>query len=132
VEALLTSRNTRHRLSEVLVQCARPIYEDHRPGRPWLRGRQAGQRPVRHIAVNACGLFLAILVTGANVEDRAAARTLLQAALRACFPTIRLVWADSDYPGRVVGSTGAAVPPATTNDCRAPRRDGPIGHGHSS
>lgn len=36
-----------------------------------------------------------------NVQDRDAARPLLW-ALRACFPTISLVWADSGYAGKLV------------------------------
>jgi putative transposase len=52
--------------------------------------------------VDTCGLLLAVLVTGAHVQDRDAARLLLW-ALRACFPTISLVWADSGYTGKLVG-----------------------------
>jgi putative transposase len=55
----------------------------------------------RHIAVDTCGLLLAIFVTAANVQDRDAARPLLW-ALRACFPTISLVWAGSGYAGKLV------------------------------
>jgi hypothetical protein len=39
----------------------------------------------RHIAVDTCGLLLAILVTGASVQDRDGARPLLW-ALQTCFP----------------------------------------------
>ena len=68
------------------------------------RGYDAGKKingRKRHIAVDTCGLLLAILVTGAQVQDRDAARPLLW-ALRMCLPTIRLVWADSGYAGKVV------------------------------
>jgi len=51
--------------------------------------------------VDTCGLLLAVLVTGAHVQDRDAARPLLW-ALRACFPTISLVWADSGYTDKLV------------------------------
>jgi hypothetical protein len=44
----------------------------------------------RHIAVDTCGLLLAILVTGAGVQDRDGARPLLW-ALHACFPGVRLL-----------------------------------------
>ena len=44
---------------------------------------------------------LAILVTAGNVQDRDGARPLLW-ALRACFPTIGLAWADSAYAGKLV------------------------------
>ncbi|MGX7673696.1 transposase [Plantactinospora sp. DSM 117369] len=47
------------------------------------------------------GLLLAILVTAGNVQDRDAARPLLR-ALRACFPTIALAWADDGYAGKLV------------------------------
>jgi transposase len=56
----------------------------------------------RHIAVDTCGLLLAVLVTGAHVQDRDAAKPLLW-ALHTCFPGVRLVWADSGYAGQLVG-----------------------------
>jgi len=43
-----------------------------------------------------------VLVTGAAVQDRDAAKPLLW-ALHACFPGVRLVWADSGYAGQLVG-----------------------------
>jgi putative transposase len=51
--------------------------------------------------VDTCGLLLAILVTGAHVQDRDAAKPLLW-ALHACFPNIRHVWVDSGYAGKLV------------------------------
>ena len=71
-----------------------------RPSRGYDAGKKINGRK-RHIAVDTCGLLLTILITGGNVQDRDAARTLLQ-ALRTCFPTIRLVWADSGYAGKLV------------------------------
>ncbi|MDM4718623.1 IS5 family transposase [Micromonospora sp. WMMA1363] len=68
------------------------------------RGYDAGKRVngrKRHIAVDTCGLLLAVLITGANVQDRDGARPLLR-ALHACFPGIRLVWADTGYTGTLV------------------------------
>jgi transposase len=68
------------------------------------RGYDAGKRVngrKRHIAVDTRGLLLAILVTGAGVQDRDGARPLLW-ALRACFPGLALVWADSGYAGKLV------------------------------
>ncbi|WP_203861972.1 IS5 family transposase [Plantactinospora mayteni] len=76
-----------------------------RPSRGYDAGKRVNGRK-RHIAVDTRGLLLAVLVTGANVQDRAAAPALLQ-ALRTCFPVIRLVWADSGYAGRVVGWAAA-------------------------
>lgn len=71
------------------------------------RGYDAGKKingRKRHIAVDTCGLLLAVLVTGAHVQDRDAARALLW-AVRACLPTVRLVWADSGYAGKLVDWT---------------------------
>jgi putative transposase len=68
------------------------------------RGYDAGKKingRKRHIAVDTCGLLLAILITGANTQDRDGARPLLQ-ALHACFPRICLVWADGGYAGKLV------------------------------
>jgi transposase len=68
------------------------------------RGYDAGKKVngrKRHIAVDTCGLLLAVLVTGAHVQDRDAARPLLW-AVRACFPNIRLLWADAGYAGKLV------------------------------
>jgi putative transposase len=56
----------------------------------------------KHIAVDTFGLLLAVLVTAAGVQDRDGARPLLW-ALHTCFPSIRLVWADSGYAGKLVG-----------------------------
>ena len=47
------------------------------------------------------GLLLAVVVTAASIQDRDAAHRLL-AALRGSFSTIRLVWADGGYPGRLL------------------------------
>ena len=55
----------------------------------------------RHLAVDVNGLLLAVVVTAASIQDRDAAHRLL-AALRGSFSTIRLVWADGGYPGRLL------------------------------
>lgn len=75
------------------------------------RGYDAGKKidgRKRHIAVDTCGLLLAILVTAASVQDRTAGRPLLW-ALRATFPTIALVWADSGYAGKLVDWAGTCL-----------------------
>jgi putative transposase len=51
--------------------------------------------------VDTSGWLLVVLVTAASVQDRDAARALLW-ALRTCFPTIALVWADGGYGGKLV------------------------------
>ena len=55
----------------------------------------------RHLAVDVNGLLLTVVVTAASIQDRDAAHRLL-AALRGSFSTIRLVWADGGYPGRLL------------------------------
>jgi putative transposase len=69
------------------------------------RGYDAGKKVngrKRHIAVDTCGLLLAILATGGHVQDRDYARPLLW-ALHTRFSGIRLVWAVSGYAGKLVG-----------------------------
>jgi transposase len=68
------------------------------------RGYDAGKRVngrKRHIAVDTGGLLLVVLVTVAGLPDRDAAHRLLT-AVRARFCTVRLVWADGGYAGRLV------------------------------
>jgi putative transposase len=68
------------------------------------RGYDAGKKingRKRHIVVDTCGLLLVVLVTGAHIQDRDAARLLLS-ALRTTFPTVRLLWADGGYSGQLV------------------------------
>jgi transposase len=55
----------------------------------------------RHLAVDTCGLLLEILITPASVQDRDGGRRLLW-RLRRDLPTIRLVWADAGYAGKLV------------------------------
>lgn len=59
----------------------------------------------RHVVVDCLGLVLAVLavmVNAASVQDRHAAVPLLT-RLRERYFSIRLVWADSGYAGRLVG-----------------------------
>jgi transposase len=55
----------------------------------------------RHLATDTCGLLLDILVTPASVQDRDGGRQLLW-RLGRHLPTIRLVWADAGYAGKLV------------------------------
>jgi transposase len=69
------------------------------------RGFDTGKRvngTKRHVAVDVLGLLLAVLVTGAGVQDRGGALPLLQ-RLRAVRPRIALVRADGAYAGALVG-----------------------------
>ena len=55
----------------------------------------------RHVAVDTQGLLLDILITPASIQDRDGGRQLLW-RLGRHFPTIRLVWADAGYAGKLV------------------------------
>ena len=55
----------------------------------------------RHLLVDCLGLLLEVQVTAASVQDRDAARPLLERA-RARFHRLALVWADGGYAGRLV------------------------------
>ena len=71
------------------------------PIQPRLGWRQRTNGVKRHLAVDVNGLLLTVVVTAASIQDRDAAHRLL-AALRGSFSTIRLVWADGGYPGRLL------------------------------
>jgi transposase len=55
----------------------------------------------RHIFVDTLGLLLAVVVTAANVQDRAGAESLL-ACLQHQFSRVRCIWADQAYTGDLV------------------------------
>jgi transposase len=55
----------------------------------------------RHLAVDTGGLLLEVLVTPASTQDRDGGRRLLW-RLRRHLPTIRLVWADAGYAGKLL------------------------------
>ena len=62
--------------------------------------RAQGNGRKRHIAVDAMGLLLAVVITAASVQDRDAARPLLWNLHRAS-RHIRLIWADAVYAGKL-------------------------------
>lgn len=68
------------------------------------RGFDAGKKingRKRHIAVDTVGFLICVLVTGADVQDRTAARHLL-ARLKYHCPSVRHLWADSGYTGTLI------------------------------
>jgi transposase len=67
--------------------------------RGWDAAKKVNGRK-RHIAVDATGLLLEVLVTPASVQDRDAARPLLF-NLRRARRRIRLAWADGGYAGKL-------------------------------
>ena len=80
------------------------------------RGYDAGEKingTKRHLAVDALGLLLTVLVTAASVQDRDAARPLLW-NLRRAFPSIKLAWADGGYAGKLVTWAAGKLKPKLT------------------
>jgi len=72
---------------------------------------QAGQRGYdaakkikerkRHIAVDCVGMILAVFITTAAVQDRDAAKTLIEMLVN-WFGRLQLIWADGGYLGTLV------------------------------
>jgi transposase len=67
----------------------------------------------RHVAVDALGLLLGVVVTAASTQDRDGACPLL-AVLRERFSTLTLVWADGGYAGRLVSWAAGVLRLAVT------------------
>ncbi len=55
----------------------------------------------RHVVVDTLGLLLGVMVTSADIGDRAAAHVLL-ARVAAAYHRLALVWADGGYTGSLV------------------------------
>jgi transposase len=65
-----------------------------------IESRAQDKSRKRHIAVDALGLVLAVVITAASVQDRDGARPLLWNLARAC-RRVRLAWADAAYNGKL-------------------------------
>jgi putative transposase len=63
----------------------------------------------RHILVDTLGFLLAVVVTGAHVQDRDGGMLLL-ATLRHQFSRLRLIWADQANAGDLVAWLWALRP----------------------
>ncbi|MFE9628513.1 IS5 family transposase [Streptomyces sp. NPDC006527] len=70
------------------------------PKSGWDGGKKVSGRK-RHLVVDCLGMVLAVAVTAASVQDRDAAVPLLE-RLRKLHFSVRLVWADGGYAGRLV------------------------------
>jgi transposase len=68
--------------------------------RGWDNAKKVNGRK-RHIAVDATGLLLEVLITPASTQDRDAARPLLFNLTRAR-RRVRLAWADGGYAGKLL------------------------------
>jgi transposase len=74
------------------------------------RGYDAGKRingRKRHIVVDTIGLLLVVIVSAASVQDRDGGRCILKALHRA-FGSVRHVFADGGYRGRLVATAKSA------------------------
>ncbi|MBG0857754.1 transposase [Streptomyces spinoverrucosus] len=70
----------------------------------WDGGKKVSGRK-RHLVVDCLRLLLAVAVTAAGVQDRDAAVPLLEQLRKRHF-SVRLVWADGGYAGRLVDGAG--------------------------
>jgi len=74
------------------------------PDQAGERGYDAGKKisgRKRHLAVDCMGLILAIMITPAAVQDRDAARALIQ-SLVSMYQRVQIIWADGGYLGALV------------------------------
>lgn len=55
----------------------------------------------RHILVDTMGLLMAVVITAASVQDRDGAKLLLQSLSGSC-KTIRRIWVDGGYRGKLL------------------------------
>jgi putative transposase len=74
------------------------------PDQAGERGYDAGKKingRKRHLAVDTLGLILAVVITSAAVQDRDAAKNLIQALVK-LFGRLQIIWADGGYLGALV------------------------------
>jgi putative transposase len=74
------------------------------PDQAGERGYDAGKKisgRKRHIAVDVLGLILAVMITPAAVQDRDAARPLIQGLVN-MYARLQIIWADGGYLGALV------------------------------
>ena len=71
---------------------------------PGVRGYDAGKKingRKRHVLVDTLGLVFAVVVTGANIQDRDGAQLLLSRLSGSC-KKLRKIWVDGGYRGQVI------------------------------
>lgn len=74
-----------------------------------VKGFDAGKKikgRKRHLVTDTLGLVLAVLITGANVQDRDAAEPVVQMA-KEKYDTIRRGWVDAGYGGKALDAIRA-------------------------
>lgn len=82
------------------------------PDQAGERGYDAGKKikgRKRHVAVDTLGLVLGILITGAAIQDRAAAKGLIGALVK-LFGRLQIIWADGGYLGGLIQWVKALKP----------------------
>ena len=87
------------------------IVKSHDTVRKATRGYHGGKKITgrgRHLAVDAEGWLLALVVTAASVSDKAGAKLLLIRLFNA-FSTLQIMWADSGYDGTPLARYARAV-----------------------
>jgi transposase len=87
------------------------IVKSHDTVRKATRGYHGGKKITgrgRHLAVDAEGWLLALVVTAASVSDKAGAKLLLIRLFDA-FSTLQIMWADSGYDGAPLARYAKAV-----------------------
>jgi putative transposase len=68
------------------------------------KGYDAGKKvkgTKRHLLVDTIGLLLCVVVHAAHIQDRDGAKLVLSKA-HGQFPTLRLIWADGGYAGKLI------------------------------
>ena len=75
---------------------SRPTTPSPRPPAATTEARNSGSG--RHLAVDAEGWLLALVVTAASVSDKAGAKLLIIRLFNA-FSTLKIMWADNGYDG---------------------------------
>jgi putative transposase len=73
------------------------------------KGYDAGKKvkgTKRHLLVDTLGLLLCVVVHAASIQDRDGAQLVLGKA-KHLFPTLRLLWADGGYAGKLVAWVAA-------------------------
>jgi putative transposase len=82
------------------------------PDQAGERGYDAGKKikgRKRHLAVDSLGLILGLMITSAAVQDRAAAKPLIQGMVD-LFGRLQIIWADGGYLGQLVAWVKALRP----------------------
>jgi putative transposase len=74
------------------------------PDQAGERGYDAGKKingRKRHLAVDTLGMILCVVVTSAGMQDRTAAKMLIQTLVE-WFGKLQVIWADGGYMGKLV------------------------------